>query len=275
VTTGYKRREGGTVSITSPGGSVSAAQAGDEAVMLWQMTGAPIHVGDDVTEVIRRVAHEPAPDFIVLDDGVRRRWRGEERIVVLTPEDIERPVRFLPDGRWRIPPQRVWPASGVAIVQIGQAVSSPVAEGIRDHHESILRAWGYGGPVAWYVSVADGLVRLPGGSADSSESPVEGNPFVFCGLGSPSRFARQLDLMGMKPAGMQRFPDHHAYSAADMIDLERRCRQAKARWMLTTHKDAVKIDPAWTTAIPVYWLRIRLELAAGVDMLSVILETPK
>jgi hypothetical protein len=42
--------------------------------------------------------------------------------------------------------------------------------------------------------------------------------------------------------------------------------------MLTTHKDAVKIDRDWTLTIPVYWLRIRLELVAGVDMLSVVLE---
>jgi tetraacyldisaccharide 4'-kinase len=76
----------------------------------------------------------------------------------------------------------------------------------------------------------------------------------------------------MKPAGMQRFPDHHAYSAADLAELEHRCRQTGAGWMLTTHKDAVKIDRDWTLTIPVYWLRIRLELVAGVDMLSVVLE---
>jgi hypothetical protein len=45
-----------------------------------------------------------------------------------------------------------------------------------------------------------------------------------------------------------------------------------ARWLLTTHKDAVKIDPGWPESFPVGFLRISLELVGGADMLSVILE---
>jgi len=272
VTTGYKRQGDGDVSMSSSSRPVNVARSGDEAMMIWQMTGVPVHVGDDRTEAVHRVGRESQPDFIVLDDGVRPRWAGEDRIVVLTPEDLERPVRFLPDGRWRIAPRRAWPASGVAIVQIGRAVSSPRSEVINARHQEILNAWGYQGPVAWYETVADGLVRLSGPAAGSPESPLDESPFVFCAVGSPSRFARQIELMGMKPVAMQRFPDHHAYSAADMAGLERRSERVGAQWMLTTHKDAVKIDPAWAMAIPVYWLRIRLELAGGVDMLSILLE---
>jgi tetraacyldisaccharide 4'-kinase len=272
VTTGYRRSGNGDVTVDSSSEAANALQAGDEALMIWKATGAPVHVGGRLADVVKSVGHESSPDFIVLDNGVRQRWHGERRIVVLTPEDLERPVRFLPDGRWRISPRRAWPASGVAVIQVGRAASSTPAEGTDDRHETILRAWGYRGPVGWYASLADGIVRLSSGSSEPTDSPLDDNPFVFCGVGSPSRFVRQVELLGMKAAGMQRFPDHHAYSAADWAELEHRCRQAGAGWMLTTHKDAVKIDRDWTLTIPVYWLRIRLELVAGVDMLSVVLE---
>ena len=275
VTTGYMRRGEGDVSVNSTSGPATAAECGDEAVMIRQMTGAPVHVSDDVGRAVQRVGREFQPDFIVLDDGVRRRWLGEDRIVVLKPEDLERPVRFLPDGRWRISPRRAWPATGVAIVQIGRRISAPRDDAAHEVHRDVLRSWGFHGPIAWYDTMADGLVRLSGRGLEDTDSPLDESPLVFCGVGSPSRFARQIDLMGMNPRGMQRFPDHHAYTAADLADLERRCRILGARWMLTTHKDAVKIDPAWAMAIPIYWLRIRLELAAGVDMLSILLEKTK
>ena len=272
VTTGYRRSGSGDVTVDSSGETVDALQAGDEALMIWKATGAPVHVGHNLAEVVQRVGHKSSPDFIVLDNGVRQRWHGERRIVVLTPEDLERPVRFLPDGRWRISPQRAWPASGVAVIQVGRAAPSVLIEETSDRHQAILKAWGYRGPVGWYANLPDGIVRLSSGNSEPTDSRLDDNPFVFCGVGSPSRFARQIELLGMKPAGMQRFPDHHAYSAADMAELEHHCRQAGAGWMLTTHKDAVKIDCNWPLTIPVYWLRIRLELVAGADMLSVVLE---
>lgn len=272
VTTGYKRRGRGDVALGDRVDYIAARDAGDEAAMLWQMTGTSVHVGGDMTATVGRVAREQAPEFIVVDDGVRRRWRGERRIVVLASEDLDRPVRFLPDGRWRIPPQRAWPAAGVAIIQVGEAELSALSAETQQRHQCVLESWAYDGPIGWYTSLADGIVPLNGENAISPSALPDGGPFLFCGIGSPARFERQVEVFGIRCVGRQRLPDHYAYSAADLNDLEHQCRQVGARWMLTTHKDAVKIDPAWNLTIPVFWLRIRLELAAGADMLSVLRE---
>ncbi len=272
VTTGYKRQGCRDVSVEPGKEPVNAGAAGDEAVMLAQMTGAAVHVGDDLTATVARVARDVAPEFIIVDDGVRRRWQGERRIVVLAASDLDRPVRFLPDGRWRIAPKRAWPAAGVAIIQVGQGTSTAISPEVQQQHARTLESWGYDGPIGWYTSLVEGVVPLNKGAAEATDTPPSGAPYLFCGIGSPARFERQLEFLGVSAAGRQRFPDHHAYSPADMSDLEHQCREAGADWMLTTHKDAVKIDPAWKLTVPVYWLRIRLELAAGTDMLSVVRE---
>lgn len=264
VTTGYGRSGRGNVSLTGRMPPVTAAHIGDEALMLHQMTGAPVHVSDDLGETVSRVETDFHPQIIIVDDGVRHRWQNERRIVVFAASDLARPAHLLPYGRWRIPPRRVWPAAGVAIID---TAPKPPAGWVPP--TSILAHWGYTGPIGWYRTVSNGLVRL---SDNAVSSLPDRRPFVFCGLGMPSRLLDQLAMDGFTPAGVQRFPDHHVYTATDLAKLQDQCRLAGGTWILTTHKDAVKIDPAWPLTIPVFWLRISLELTAGDDMLSVILE---
>jgi tetraacyldisaccharide 4'-kinase len=236
--------------------------------MLWQATGLPVHVDVDPSVVVARLDRKEGHRSVVLDDGIRRRWQGERRIVVFSGFDLERPVRFLPDGRWRIAPRHAWPATGVAIMEDDSQTD------YSDHRRTLER-WGFHGPVAWYRAVVDGFSRLGETQVFPITAIPDDRPFVFSGLGRPSRFLRQIRALGLTPAGVTRFPDHHSYSPNDLIRLESECLKSRSRWLLTTHKDAVKIVPGWVTGVTICYLRISLELTAGADMLSVILEQPK
>ena len=277
VSTGYGRHSRGFVSIGDHLADVSASEIGDEALMLWQTTGLPVHVGVDPAAAVARLDSTGGPQCIVLDDGVRRRWKRERRIVVFSAHDLERPVRFLPDGRWRIAPHHAWPAAGVAILE---DETTTIGRGERKFesrktHQQALERWGYHGPVGWYHTMASGFSQLGEKDLRSSATVPDNHPYVFSGLGRPSRFLNQVRSLPMTPAGVKRFPDHHRYSKDDLRTLESLCRESESRWLLTTHKDAVKIDPAWVESTPIFFLRISLESAAGADMLSVILEPPE
>lgn len=269
VTLGYNRRLRGDITLDGSAPAISVERSGDEAHMLRQMTGLPVHVGDDPTAVIARLDSAGEGRCIVFDDGVSRRWSSEKRIVTLGSRDLERPVRFLPDGRWRISPKQAWPVTGVAVVYGGN--DSPRC----DLHTRVLGDWGYQGPIGWYRTTVDGITRLGDLDLGSLDDSPDTAPYVFCGLGTPSRFLHQVKDSGMTPKASECFPDHHSYTVTDIKRLLSRCRRVGARWLLTTHKDAVKIDPRWIKDLPVYFLRISLELTDGTDMLSVILESAK
>ena len=71
--------------------------------------------------------------------------------------------------------------------------------------------------------------------------------FAFAGLADTRQF---FDALGSQLAGSRSFPDHHRYSAADVDDIKRAARKAGADAIVTTEKDAVKIDDREIVPIP-------------------------
>ena len=63
--------------------------------------------------------------------------------------------------------------------------------------------------------------------------------FAFSGLADNAQFFASLRAAGLELAGTRSFPDHHRYTAADVAAIE---RDARGATIVTTEKDAVKID---------------------------------
>ena len=63
--------------------------------------------------------------------------------------------------------------------------------------------------------------------------------FAFAGLADNEQFFASLRELGLELAGTRGFPDHHAYTPADLAALR---RDAAGLPLVTTEKDAVKID---------------------------------
>jgi len=265
MTRGHGRKGEADLTIEPDDRSQSPAQTGDEPLMLAQSSGCKVMVSADLPQRIQTEFGETMPTWVILDDGIRNRWQGERRIAVFADSDLESPVRLLPYGRWRVTPGTMWPAAGVAITTTdGAALKQSV-------HRKILERIGYHGPIGWYRRALGPLSLLTSGAMMPSKIP-DGSPLAFCGLGMPMRFLADVRTLGIAPVSEETFPDHHPYRESELLALCRRCEVLGGRWLLTTHKDAIKINPAWKLPLPVHVLRISLELAAGVDMLSLILE---
>ncbi|HUP62861.1 MAG TPA: tetraacyldisaccharide 4'-kinase [Thermoanaerobaculia bacterium] len=69
--------------------------------------------------------------------------------------------------------------------------------------------------------------------------------FAFAGLADNEQFFRALE--GVHLTGTKSFPDHHPYTKADLEAIQRAAGDAR---IVTTEKDAVKIDEKAITAIP-------------------------
>ena len=74
---------------------------------------------------------------------------------------------------------------------------------------------------------------------------IEGPVFAFSALADNQQFFDSL--RGLNVAGTRGFRDHHRYTAADLQSLK---RDARGATLVTTEKDAVKIDDPAVVAIP-------------------------
>lgn len=259
VTRGYGRRAHGTFSLDDEH-DATADQIGDEALMLRQQTGAVVVVGKDPAQVIDELDRSGRFGAIVLDDGVSTQWQNEFRIVCLAAADCEHPVRYLPDGRWRVSPHSIRHATAVIVTTDGD-----ISHNVQKIHRERLGTWGYRGPIAWFRRVTDGIVAVDGATVGAKSVPPHGRPLVFCGIAVPQRFFEQVCAWGVIPAGTVSFPDHHRYTGRGIERLFHRAGNIGADYLLTTHKDAVKIAGSRLRGLPLYVLATRLEFIAGDD----------
>jgi len=77
--------------------------------------------------------------------------------------------------------------------------------------------------------------------------PPVSRAFAFAGLADNDQFFAALRSGGVALTGTRSFPDHHRYTAADLDAIR---RAANSETILTTEKDAVKIDDAGIVAVP-------------------------
>ena len=78
-----------------------------------------------------------------------------------------------------------------------------------------------------------------------TQSSQSGNPadvFAFAGIGNPDSFIKTLKNSGIVVTGSCLFPDHHLYARSDIERIESLARQSGAEAIVTTGKDAVKLQ---------------------------------
>jgi tetraacyldisaccharide 4'-kinase len=74
---------------------------------------------------------------------------------------------------------------------------------------------------------------------------------ALTGIAQPARFVSALEAGGWNVAQTIAFPDHHPYSRADLVRVERALDQTGAAVVLTTAKDAMRLLPLRPLPVPV------------------------
>jgi tetraacyldisaccharide 4'-kinase len=230
------------------------AEVGDEPALLAR-AGAWVGIGGDRFEAAFAVeALGGKPDLYVLDDGLQHLSVPRALdLVTFTVADLAAPARCVPAGplrqrpSWR-PPHAVW-----VVVDADPRDGEWPAGSIGRAYAAWWRELP-GTSAAWE---REGTVTLESWQA-GGESPFEpeSRPLVaFAGVARPESVADYARGAGFEIAALVAFPDHHPYTARDIVTL-RSARPGAA--FLTTEKDAVKCDPGWFGDAPAGVLRRRL-----------------
>lgn len=222
--------------------------------------GVPLVVDPDRVEGAREAVRRYGADALILDDGFQHRRVGRELDIVLI--DAVSPFGggcLLPRGLLREPPASLARADVLVITRSDLVSRERVAQ-ISEQLQAICPA----APVALCRNALENLrpVRGPG-HRRPIESLREGDWGWFCGVGNPEAFELTLRKAGCEPVFGRVFSDHAAYGPAELRDLTEDARAAGCGALVTTQKDAVKLEAAvgGEPPVPIFALQVTMELA--------------
>jgi len=87
--------------------------------------------------------------------------------------------------------------------------------------------------------------------------------FAFSGIATPESFEKFLRDLGALLVGRERYLDHYRYAPEDLDHLYDSAERERAECLVTTEKDAVRITEPGGSPLPIYYLRLEIEIIRG------------
>lgn len=237
---GYGRAGGGKLLVASDGeGNLAdASEAGDEPAMLARaLPGLVAIVCADRARGGALAVSRYGAGALLLDDGFQnRRVAKDLDIVTVNGRSPFGNGRMLPAGPLRMPASAL---SRAGLVIITKLASEDDPAPVR----AMLGAMAPGAPLLEARTVPVAFRDLSTGKPLPLDAMRRRRVAAMCALAEPELFVEGLEEQGIEVAGRFFFPDHHRYARADIASVRDRAHAVEA--IVTTEKDAVKIDPEW------------------------------
>lgn len=256
------RDRGRVPAVLSRGYGAEAGSEGrnDEFHLLEENVPGLIQVPDPLRVRGGRRALESGADVLVLDDGFQHvRLARDLDLVLIDAVDPFGNGHVLPAGRLRESLDTLELAD-LFLITRADAVSRDRLGRLRTflswRFPSVPRAEVCFPPRAWRSVSGEEEIEV--------ESLAGQRVMAFSGIGHPGAFRAGLERLGLEIAGWRSFPDHHAYSGADVELLEREAARVDAGVLVFTQKDAVKLKRLVRSGDGRWWqLLITAELTRG------------
>ena len=243
--------------------------AGDEPFMLaHNCPGVPVVVDRNRVKAGAHAIRKFGADVLILDDGLQYLKLKHRHDIVLVDKTAPFGTGYmLPRGTLREPPKSLRRASYIfltksdgdsedVIAQIRRY--NPIAEIIECRHRPVH-----------FQNIHTGE-RLP---LDAFKGKYVG---ALSGIAVPESFEKGARKLGAKVQWTARFSDHHRFQEKDVTKFIDRCIKADAHAILTTEKDYVRFPKLEPGEIPIYFLRVEIEITRGKDifdrLISIIAE---
>ncbi len=250
--------------IVSDGTTVllDSEQAGDEPYMLARnLPGVVVLVDKNRVHAGEFAIKKFGCDTLVLDDGFQYLpLKGRLNLLLVDKTNPFGNGHLLPRGILREPIKHLKRASyvfltksnGVRDPELEQLISShnPEADIIECAHKpQYLRRFG----------AADGAP----GSREELAFLKGRRVFAFSGIATPESFEKFLRDLGALIVGRERFLDHYRFDGEDIAALFEMAKKEGAECLVTTEKDAVRIAENLQCPLPLYYLRLEIEILRG------------
>nr|ABV27384.1 tetraacyldisaccharide 4'-kinase [Chloracidobacterium thermophilum] len=206
-------------------------------------------------------------DVFVLDDGFQHLQLARDlNILVLDATDPFGDGELLPFGRLREPLYALKRADAIVVTRADRSFD-------QDHLLGVLAACEVTAPVFFAYHDIVGVHELRTRRPQAQRSLVGVPIGAFSALGNPTIFEDDLANLGANLVFTRRFPDHHRYTTADIAALVADAKAAGVQRLVTTEKDAVKVEHFDFGGLPVSVVEIKTLLDEEVGLKSLLLRT--
>lgn len=245
--------------IVSDGKTVllDSDQAGDEPYMLAKnLPGVIVLVDKNRVKSGSYAIKNFGCDTLVLDDGFQYLpLKGRLNLLLVDKTNPFGNRRLLPRGIMREPVKHLKRASYVFLTKSDGKPDPDLESLIRRHHPTVDIIECAHRPQ--YLQEVNGSLRR---DLDILRGRRVG---AFSGIAAPDSFEAFLRNLGAHLLYTRRFLDHHRFSVEELNHTFEQAQEARLDFLVTTEKDAVRIDSGHQFPIPLYFLRLEIDILSG------------
>jgi len=245
--------------IVSDGKSLllDSLTAGDEPYMLaHNLKNVAVLVDKDRVKSGLFAIEKMNADTLLLDDGLQYLHLKHRLDIVLVDRQAPFGNEFLlPRGTLREPPRNLRRASYIFITKSTGASNEQLIKRVRRYNRT-----------AEVIECAHKPLHLQNvvtGEIASLEK-LHGT-FIgsICAIAAPDSFEDGLRKLGARIEIAKRYIDHHRYTEAELQSFISRCIRRDLEMVVTTEKDAVRFPLLIKTEVPIFFLRVEIEILSG------------
>jgi len=195
-------------------------------------------------------------DTLILDDGLQYLpLKGKLNLLLVDKTNPFGNQHLLPRGILREPIKHLNRASYIFLTKSDGVCDEALLELIRENN-----------PKAEIIECAHKpqYLRSVETGAELSLDKLKGARIAaFSGIASPESFEKMLREFGAEIRYNQRFLDHHRFSRYEIERLYKKAGQLELDMIVTTEKDAVRLFEDIKAPIPIYYLRLEIDILSG------------
>lgn len=195
-------------------------------------------------------------DTLILDDGFQYLpLKGRLNLLLIDKTNPFGNQYMLPRGILREPIKHISRASYIFLTKSDGNRDEALLELIREHNPKaeIIEC----AHQPQYLQAVDGDRRL---SLDRLQGA---HVAAFSGIASPESFENMLRSYGAEIHFNRRFLDHHRFTRSEIQEIYNKAYEANLEMIVTTEKDAVRLFRDIKSKLPVYFIRLEIDILSG------------
>lgn len=234
--------------------------AGDEPYMLAKnLPGVVVVVDKDRVKAGRYAIEKFGCDTLILDDGFQYlRLKGRLNLLLVDKTNPFGNKHLLPRGILREPIKHLRRASYVFLTKSNGQPDPSIETTIRKYHPTVEIIECAHQPL-YLNAINNGGAKIP-------LSVLKGARVIaFSGIAVPESFEDILKENGAQLIETHRFVDHHRFTVDEVYKLFTHAKENQVDMIITTEKDAVRIPENLMSPIPMYYLRLEIDILKGAE----------